>query len=222
MLFPDARIIIFAKAPIPGHAKTRLIPALGETGASELHARLVRHTLTTVIQANLCPVELHCAGNLQHSFFAECQQDFPITLKQQHGADLGERMANAFDDCLNSARRAILIGSDCPALTAADLQQAFEVLISNKNCVLKPAADGGYVLIGLNRLNRKIFSNIDWGTNKVLQQTQAQLTAINWCKQELATTWDLDRPEDLARLQEANLRHLLSPNISLMNIQAST
>ncbi len=212
MRFPDARIIVFAKAPIPGQAKTRLIPALGEHGASELHARLVRHTLTTTSQAGLCPVELYCADSLQQPFFTECRQDFPITLKQQYGTDLGERMANAFDSGLRSSRHIILIGCDCPALTSTDLEQALEALMSNQDCVLKPAEDGGYVLIGLSStLDHNIFFNIDWGTDRVLTQTRERLLAINWHWQELDTTWDLDRPEDLSKLRQAHLKHLLSP-----------
>ncbi len=211
MRFPDARIIVFAKAPIPGYAKTRLIPALGKHGASELHARLVRHTLATATQAQLCPVELYCAGDLQQPFFAECQQDFPVIVKQQDGADLGARMANAFGNGLRSSRHIILIGSDCPALTSTDLEQALVALMSNQDCVLKPAEDGGYVLIGLNRLDQSLFRNIDWGTNKVLTQTRERLLAINWHWQELDTSWDLDRPEDLAKLHQVQLKHLLSP-----------
>jgi len=217
MSFTDARIIVFAKPPIPGHAKTRLIPALGERGASELHARLVRHTLTTATQAELCPVELYCADNPQHPFFIECRQDFPVRLKTQRGADLGQRMANAFDEALTSARHIILIGSDCPALTGTDLEQALEALIAGQNCVLKPAADGGYVLIGLRASNHNIFNDINWGSDSVLEQTRAKLRLINWRWHELETTWDLDRPEDLAKLRPAHLKHLLSPNISLAN-----
>jgi len=205
MRFPDARIIVFAKAPIPGHSKTRLIPALGEVGASELHTRLVRHTLVTATQAKLCPVELHCADNLHHPFFTRCQQDFSVTLKRQRGADLGARMANAFDLSLSTSRHVILIGSDCPALTSADLQQALETIMTNQDCVLKPAEDGGYVLIGLKALSHYIFSEIDWGTNRVLKQTQAKLLAVNWHWQELDTTWDLDRPEDLTKLHGIEL-----------------
>lgn len=200
MKYAEACILVFAKPPIPGLAKTRLIPALGEVGASELHARLVRHTLTTATQANLCPVELYCADQQQHPFFSECQQDFPVVLKQQHGADLGERMANAFDQALRTYRHVILIGSDCPALTATDLEQAVNALIAAQDCVLKPAADGGYVLIGLKALDHSIFSDIQWGSDQVLSQTRARLKAINWQWQELDTTWDLDRPEDLIKL----------------------
>lgn len=218
MQFPDARIIVFAKPPIPGKAKTRLIPVLGGQGASELHARLVRHTLTTATQADLCPVELYCADQQQHPFFAECQQDFPVTLKLQHGADLGARMANAFDQALRASSHVILIGSDCPALTATDLEQALDALITGQDCVLKPAADGGYVLIGLSKLNRAIFSDIDWGSDQVLRQTQAKLKAINWRWQELETTWDLDRPEDLIKLQNPQLKHLISSGISPASI----
>ena len=81
--FPDAVIMVFAKAPIAGEVKTRLIPALGEEAATKLHAQLVRHTLITAAAAKLCPVQLWCAPAAEHPFFKQCGQDFGVTLHTQ-------------------------------------------------------------------------------------------------------------------------------------------
>ncbi len=214
MLFPNARIIIFAKAPIPGQCKTRLIPAIGAQAAAELHTQLVWQTLTTATQARLCQVELWCADQPEHAFFKHCQQHFTISLKQQQGANLGERMNHAFSQTLAKAERAILIGCDCPALQPSDLAQALSVLEQHE-CVLKPAADGGYVLIGLNKTNATIFQDIDWGSNHVLRQTRGQLDKQNASWFELTTTWDLDRPEDLDKLKQLGLNN--PHNLPLIN-----
>ena len=106
-------IIVFAKAPVPGAAKTRLIPALGEWGAARLHARLVRHAVRTALASGCGPVELH--GTARHSFFRSLKTRFRL----QRGRDLGERMYRA----LSRNPGAILIGTDCPELTAADLRR---------------------------------------------------------------------------------------------------
>ena len=201
MRFPGARILVFAKPPIPGRCKTRLIPSIGEEAAAALHARLVKHTLTTTTQSGLCPVELYCV-DCEHPFFGACQQGFPVTLQVQHGADLGERMLNAFAATLTHASPVILVGTDCPCLTETDLQTALNVLSKGYDCVLKPAEDGGYVLIGLNRVNAAIFQGLHWGSDTVLEATRSRLMALGWRWHELATTWDLDRPADLDKLKQ--------------------
>ncbi len=202
MRFIDARILVFAKAPVPGRSKSRLAPALGAQGAAELHARLVRHTLTTATQAALCPVELWCGDHPEHPFFRACLKAFPVILKQQQGANLGNRMANAFDKTLKEASPVLLIGSDCPALTAADLETALDTLADGNDCVLKPAEDGGYVLIGLSTFSDAIFAGVHWGGTEVMNDTRARLASLEWRWHELPTTWDLDRPDDLDRLKK--------------------
>ncbi len=197
MQFPDACIIIFAKAPIPGQTKTRLIPALGAKGAAALHEKLVIHTLNTTTQANLCPVELWSADTTEHPFFDDLQRRYPITLKQQQGDDLGQRMSHAFDVTLAQRPYALLIGSDAPSLNRQDLHDALQALQQGTECVLNPAADGGYVLIGLRRANPALFQNIQWGSDAVLAATRQRLLKQNIRWRELKTHRDIDRPEDL-------------------------
>ncbi|MDD2762107.1 MAG: DUF2064 domain-containing protein, partial [Methylomonas sp.] len=125
-LFQDATLLIFCKAPTPGLVKTRLIPALGAEQATLAHIALTRTTLNHAFERPLCPVQLYCAPDTGHGFFTRCAKDYPLTLAKQTGIDLGARMANALTAALAHYRRAVLIGCDCPGLTAGDLEQAFQ------------------------------------------------------------------------------------------------
>ena len=199
---PEApAIAVFAKAPVAGEVKTRLVATLGAQGAAHLHERLVERALATAFAARLGDVALWCAPDTSHSFFERCATRFGVALRRQRGADLGARMHDAF---ASSAGPLLLIGSDCPALTPRDLQASAEALRTN-DAVFVPAEDGGYVLAGLARPDQRLFSNIPWGTAAVMARTRERLSAaaIRW--RELPALWDVDRPEDYARLQEAGL-----------------
>ncbi len=197
MKFSNARLIVFAKAPVAGKAKTRLIPALGEAGAAAMHARLVTHTLTTVTQAALCPVQLWCTPDTSHPFFEECQNNFPLTLHPQHGNDLGERVAHAMHHNLQHGHHTLIIGTDCPALCSADFDQAFTLLQKDSNIVIAPADDGGYVLMALKQFSPQLFTDIAWGTETVFSTTRQRITVLQWQLATLKTFQDIDRPEDL-------------------------
>ena len=194
---PDALIQIFAKAPEPGRVKTRLIPVLGEQGAAELHARLFRRTVATVLDSRLAAVQLWCASATAHPLFVETG----LPRLRQQGPDLGARMTHALAAGLQRAQRVVLIGSDCPVLDAAYLEAAI-VALADHDAVLGPAEDGGYVLIGLRRM-ADLFTGVDWGSDQVLRQTRERLAAAGLGWQELATLWDVDRHADLARLQKS-------------------
>ncbi|HDK37815.1 MAG TPA: DUF2064 domain-containing protein, partial [Thiolapillus brandeum] len=114
------KILVFAKAPIPGQAKTRLIPALGEEGAARLHSKLVLHTLNSLHDIEY-PVELWCTPDITHELFKTCAASFDIGLKRQQGKDLGVRMYEAFQATLTDTPWAILIGTDCPDLDSKDI-----------------------------------------------------------------------------------------------------
>lgn len=200
MEFPNARIIIFAKAPVAGEAKTRLIPALGAEGAARLHGRLMERTLAWTCAAALAPVELHCAGPLDHPLFREQAQRHGIQLQPQQGEDLGARMHHALDTALREVERAVLIGTDCPWMEAAQPRRALEALTAN-DAVVGPAEDGGYVLIGLRRPAPELFREIPWGGPQVLARTRARAAAAGITLAELPPLPDLDRPEDLSRLR---------------------
>ena len=191
----SCRVVVFARAPVPGRAKTRLIPALGAEGAAELAARLTEHSLRAAKAARLGPVELWGAPDASHRFFAECARRYGVALRPQVRGDLGSRMHRA----LAAGTPAILIGSDIPAMTAAYLRAAARAL-GRADVVLGPAGDGGYVLIGMNRAQPSLFRGMAWGGRSVLAQTRRRILRAGLRAQELAPLFDVDRPEDLARL----------------------
>lgn len=147
----NCRIMVFAKAPMPGTVKTRLIPALGATAAAQLHGQLLERTLVTAVAARLGPVELWCAPAPHDAFFASCARRHGVSLHAQGEGDVGMRMARALDLAVACGSPALLIGCDCPALTADYLREAVVALSSGNDAVFGPAEDGGYVLIGLAR-----------------------------------------------------------------------
>jgi rSAM/selenodomain-associated transferase 1 len=198
-------IIVFAKAPQPGAVKTRLVPLLGEEGAAALHAKLVERTLETTRAASFGCVELHCAPDTDDPFFGFCRGHFNVTLKPQVAGDLGTRMSCAFESALEAHACVLLVGSDCPALTALHLRQAERALRDGADAVLVPCQDGGYALIGLRRVDAKLFDGIAWGSDSVMAETRARLEQLGWTWRELETLWDVDHPEDYARLVDARL-----------------
>lgn len=197
------QVAVFARAPVPGEVKTRLIPLLGAQDAAELHATLVRRALATARQAALGPVSLWCSPDSAHPFFAACAAESGATLHAQSGGHLGERMARAFERLL-AAGPALLIGSDCPSLGAADLQAAAASLATH-HAVIQPAEDGGYVLVGLSRPVAGLFDHIRWGEATVLRDTRARLRAAAAIWREMPVRWDVDRPEDYRRLVATGL-----------------
>ena len=199
----ECALIVFAKAPEAGQVKTRLMPALGAEGAAALQSRLTRHALATALAAGIGPVELCCAPSLEHPFFRRCAAEFGVRLSQQCAGDLGARMAQALQRRVASGP-VVLIGGDCPALTADVLRSARDAL-ERHDAVLAPAEDGGYVLIGLNRFDPSLFEGIAWGASTVADETRARLARLGWSWAELAELWDVDRPEDLERLVRAGL-----------------
>lgn len=183
------RVLVFAREPRAGRVKTRLIPLLGEAGAARLHARLVRRALATARAARLGRVQLW-------------------TTRRQRGADLGARMLHAFRQGLRRAERVILIGADCPALRARNLRRAARWLAGGADAVFAPAEDGGYALIALRRVSPRLFDEIAWGGAQVMAQTRARLALLGWRWRELPEVWDVDRPEDVRRLQSLWLRRV--------------
>jgi uncharacterized protein len=201
---PDAAIAVFAKAPVAGAVKTRLAEVLGADAAASLHAGLVRHALSTAVRARAGTVSLWCAPDIAHPFFARCAEEFGARLEPQHGDDLGARMRHAFEPAWRDGVRLLVIGADCPAITAAHLHAAVQAL-REKDAVFVPAEDGGYVLVGLARPLAGVFEDVPWGTAAVMTRTRERLRAAGASWTELAPLWDVDRPDDYARLQREGL-----------------
>lgn len=194
---PEAKVIVFAKAPEPGKTKTRLIPMLGADGAARLHEKLIRHAVTTAGAARLGPVELWSTPSSAHPVFADLAMAHAVTLREQPPGDLGSRMHAALDDALATHAYGLLIGSDCLEYSASYLVTALDALACGNDAVLGPAADGGYVLIGLARNHPALFKDIEWGSATVLAATRARLQELGWRFRELPVLHDIDRPEDV-------------------------
>ena len=198
----NCRILVFAKAPTPGRVKTRLIPALGASGAAKLQRQLIARTLRTAMAAGLGTPELWCAPDPEDPFFEACAKHYGLRLQPQGEGDLGMRMARALESALAAGSPGLLIGCDCPVLTPAYLREAAAALAEGNDAVFGPAEDGGYVLIGAARSPLQLFEGIAWGTSTVMQATRARLARGNWRWRELGLLWDLDRPEDLLRWRQ--------------------
>ncbi|MBC53712.1 MAG: flagellar biosynthesis protein FlgB [Gammaproteobacteria bacterium] len=196
--YPQARILFFAKTPVAGQVKTRLQPVLGAAGALQLHQQLIRYGWQQLSRAAQAPLQLWASATGSEDFFRQLEGVSRIHL--QHGRDLGERMHNATREALADAEFVVVIGADCPSVDGPYVAQALALLAAGKPVVLGPADDGGYVLIGLRAATAAVFANIDWGQPKVLQQTRDRLRQAGVPWHELPRKWDVDRPEDLARL----------------------
>jgi len=198
-----AEIAVMAKAPIPGVAKTRLVPVLGSAGAARLQERFITATVETALAAG--DVTLWAAPDETHPVFRRLPPQ--VRLARQVGGDLGERMHAAV-----AAARApvVVIGTDCPALTAGHLGSVIDLLRDGIDAVVAPAEDGGYVLIGLNRPVPALFQGIAWSTSAVMAETRCRLGRANLSWREPFRLWDVDQPEDLDRMRVAQLGHLLA------------
>ena len=217
------RLIIFTRYPVPGKTKTRMIPALGEEGAAELHSRMAEYILLNLL--SLCneksrEIAIYFSGGdrvlmqawldpVISSFLAK-NSDLrinPISYHAQVGEDLGERMQGAFEDGFkNKIKKTIIIGTDCPDLNQNIIEEAFFAL-NSQDVIIGPASDGGYYLIGLSQFLPILFNNIDWGSDRVLSQTKSIIEQEKLSVYYLQTLTDIDQPDELYLWERvANLR----------------
>lgn len=194
--YPETCLVIFAKAPVPGKVKTRLIPALGEEGACQLY----KHMLTTIVarlaEASLCSIRLYCHPDTTHEVFTYLAKQYGVVLCTQEGGDLGERMLVACRQTLTQHAKVIAIGSDCPGYSKSYLDKAINAL-NEMDVVVGPAYDGGYVLLGMKEAEPLIFSQVEWGTETVLGKTLINLQNKNLSTYLLPSLHDIDVPDDL-------------------------
>lgn len=189
-------LILFTRFPEPGRTKTRLEPSLGPEGAAELHRLLVEHALATAAAAVKgldIVLEIHHTGG-ESAMRGWLGSD--LVYRPQAAGDLGVRMLASLEKVSSPA---VLMGTDCPDLSADTIGEAFNVL-ERKEVVLGPAADGGYYLIGMQQPHGEVFREIPWGTDRVLALTRDRLLDANITWNELETLNDVDRPKDLERL----------------------
>lgn len=192
-------VIIMAKAPIPGYAKRRLAPLLGAAGAADLARRLLDHAVQQATSAGFDTVELCAAPDTSHPAFRRLQAQHRLRLTAQGAGSLGDRMHRALSRALLTHERALLIGTDAPALDAAMLQRAARAL-EKADAVFVPAFDGGYALVGLRQPSLALFQRVAWSTSQVMHQTRERAAAAGLHLAELEPVSDIDVPADLAHL----------------------
>ncbi|VAW79734.1 Glycosyltransferase [hydrothermal vent metagenome] len=197
--YPDACIVIFARAPEYGKVKTRLAAGVGADAALEAYRSLLEQTVLTAADSQLAPIELYVEGNLQDPLIEHLAQYANATVMSQQGDDLGARMYHALQGVLQHSSRALIIGTDCPLMNGAYLESALQCLTPDCEVAIGPSEDGGYVLIGATMADKRIFRNITWGSNSVMQQTRDALYHANIRFDELDVLWDVDLPEDYWR-----------------------
>ncbi|MDZ7589877.1 MAG: TIGR04282 family arsenosugar biosynthesis glycosyltransferase [Rubrivivax sp.] len=200
---PGCGIAVLAKAPRPGYAKTRLIPALGAEGAAALAEQLLEHAVAQAVAAGLGPVAVWAAPDTTHAAFGRLALGHGVDLCPQGEGDLGARMARVFETAWAAAPGPLLLmGTDAPALDAAMLRDAATALRSC-DAVFVPAFDGGYALIGLRRWApplRCLFDGMAWSTARVMADTRERLAAAGLRHTELPGVPDIDVAADLKHL----------------------
>jgi len=198
------RLVIFTRYPEPGRTKTRLVGVLGAQGAADLQKAMTERTVQTArrVRARIdVDVEICFDGGKERRMRRWLGAD--LHFRRQTGADLGERMSNAFRAGFRAGgRRIVLVGADCPKLTVEVLQGAFQAL-ERHEVVIGPARDGGYYLIGLTGAGPDLFRGIPWGTDRVLPMALERLESagISWALGDELV--DVDTAEDLAVWEEA-------------------
>ena len=207
------RLIIFAKAPLAGISKTRLIPTLGEKGAAKLAKQLLLYTVNNALLSSVDSVELCVFPNPESE---DWQQDDVfeqinaaskkarkhLVWSAQSDGDLGARLLHAAKQSTENDEYVLLIGTDCPSLTPKVLQQAKDELMAY-NAVINPATDGGYVLLGLQSVDACLFENMPWSTSSVCTESLKRMQSLQWNVSLLSVLHDIDESEDLQWLPES-------------------
>jgi rSAM/selenodomain-associated transferase 1 len=190
-----ARIVIFAKAPVAGQVKTRLIPALGAEGAAALAHRMLLETYNAASSVRNVAVEICVSPAASDPAWRGLLPPGAKATDQGEG-DLGARLARAAQRVLGEGESVVFVGTDCPDLTCDRLHEAC-VQLEGHDAVIHGALDGGYVLLGLKRFDASLFSDIAWSTSSVAAATIARIANLGWSLHVGESLRDLDEPEDL-------------------------
>lgn len=189
-------VIIFARNPVLGKVKTKLAREIGDEGALQVYLKLLEHTHKVADEVT-ADKQVYYTDSLDEFGLLDY---FKFTKKLQDGEDLGERMHNAMKSGFDEGyRRIIIIGSDCMELSPEVIEDAFVALTSN-DCVMGPATDGGYYLIGLRIMQDFLFQDKPWGSSDVLLDTLLDLQNAGMNYYLLPTLNDIDSKKDLDRL----------------------
>jgi rSAM/selenodomain-associated transferase 1 len=197
---PAPHLLVFAREPVLGRVKTRLAAGVGAEEALAVYRELLALTAAAVAAAQV-PATVWLAETPAAVDPAQARPEWPgLPWRVQPAAGaLGERMAHAFGEAFAAgASRVVIIGTDCPGLSAELLRQAFDELL-HAEVVVGPADDGGYYLLGMNKLHTELFANKDWSTATVLPDTLADAAHLGLRVAQLPTLHDVDSAQDLAR-----------------------
>ena len=192
----EPAIALFARAPVIGQVKTRLIGSLSPAAACGLHRALAQDAwdVLTAIPGN----KVFLYSDQEHPEWRELAAG---RLRLQRGADLGERMLKCFDELRDGGHGPLLIvGSDTAALTP-EIVAPWSEKLRAAGAVLGPAEDGGYWAIGCRSPNRKMFDGVEWSSNRTGSQTAEALTSCGMAMSFLESRYDVDTLADLARLK---------------------
>lgn len=185
-------LIIFVRNPELGKVKTRLAAEIGDVGALRIYRKLLAITKSVALHTP-ADVFVFADGPLQDDFWNE------FTIELQSGHDLGERMLCAFDAVFKKGyKKAVIIGSDCPALSSLLTKQAYSIL-EHHDIAIGPATDGGYYLLGMKQLHEGLFKNKHWSTPAVFDETIAAINSLSLSCKKLAMLSDVDVAADLPK-----------------------
>ncbi len=202
-------LVVFAKNPISGKVKTRLIPGISSDGAAELYKAFILDTINKINRLKCRKASIAYTPHGAERAFRKLAGRSIILLPQK-GRNLGERMKNAFiHSFAEGAKRVVIIGTDSPTLPISLIQKAFDVL-KKTPIVIGPTFDGGYYLIGLSRPNYKIFNGIKWSTSMVFDQTLSKIKASEKQLCVLPPWYDVDTSDNLNFLKT----HILAMKMS--------
>lgn len=190
-------LVVLAKAPLPGLAKTRLARTIGNDAAAAVARQLLEHTLATAQRSGLAATL--CGSPAEHPLLAELAAHAGLTLTAQVEGDLGMRLSDAIAQALQAHDAVLVIGSDCPGLTVQHLQAAVAEL-ERHDAVFYPALDGGYTLIGVRQNPAGLFQRMPWSTCEVMPETLRRMSALGWRIWSGEALADIDIAEDLVHL----------------------
>jgi rSAM/selenodomain-associated transferase 1 len=223
----DAALIVFAKPPVPGEVKTRLTPALTPADAAHLYEAFLRDALAQYTELDV-DVRLYWAASTDAG--PDDLVPDSVAVRFQKGANLGERMRNAFRETLqDGAERAVIIGTDHPTLPTRFIEQAFAALCDPESITIGPSADGGYYLLGMNAFYPQLFAGMHYSHDEVFSETLKRAGRTDAQIVVLPRWYDVDTPLALRRcLDDLDAEATAAPhtrralqNINLDRIEGS-
>ena len=191
-------LICFAKEPVPGKVKTRLTPDFTFQKASEVYTLFLRTLAKRLLELSSFPITISSPDEEKKTLNTIFPSHF-YHHTMQVGSTLADRMRNAFQEAFITHQKVIMIASDSPHLKIDEIKKAYQ-LLNKHDCVLGPAEDGGFWLIGLSRFDAQIFSELHLSTEDALEKIEKKLAALHFKTTYVDVCSDVDTKEDLEKL----------------------